>query len=1011
MKQIIEAMVTKNNIFWILSGLVTLLLGTTLFLGSHLIYDSFTEKSQQIFLLNSQKQSQSMADHLTRAQENAREMIWDLAHDPEFLFLARKQRWTQLGNNLLRLYSAVQGLFFYYCPGQGQILLPKATIHYKFLENLFPLLSSNDKAGDDIFYFKVQGNHLIIQTHSVHYGDIRLGTLLAVCDLARAVSASKTPHLNTIEGGFYLSDTSGFKHAVKQDFLFTPQETRRRLCLGDQTELEKTTLETGFTPVPGYPDLTWYSPTKALEQKNQAMKNKMFLLALVFLGLMLICCFMVFRSFSNKVTDLTTQIKSLHYKGGKGHLPYPRGVMNGLDNLVRHFNSLLRSLQAEQREMEQTASKKLDAAQKRYEILVETSPSGLLFIDSQKKPNYANPAFCKISGYTTEDLSRLEAEELFIENNFPKGRLLQALADSPQGRAELKLLCKNGSYVWVEVRVVRVSREKGPAYIVSLVDISQRKTAQREVEKERERLSLILDGNPIPTFVIGPDKKVLFWNKACHNLTKVPKERVLSQKLDSSVLYVNPKKPLLANLVLDMDLKELENWYGQQGIKASPTIPEAFEVTTTLILKKKERIVYNLAARLRDKDGNILGAIETLQDVSEREELARQLEHSQKMQAIGTLAGGMAHEFNNILAAVKGYAQLLLNKTKSDSQTAQYAREIDKACKRASGLTTNMLTFSRHHKSEKKPVMISRVLSSVEGLLSQTLGPNITLDFRLEKNLPQVLAQPNQLEQVFINLLVNARDAMPKGGSIEVFAQKETMDEEFLCRRLGLEPGDYVAVRVKDSGTGFTPEVKQKIFEPFFTTKEPGKGTGLGLSIAYSIITNFAGCLSCESKPEEGSTFTIFLPAHSQATPGDADKEEVVHKNKTGKGQSILVVDDEKQIRQILKEILTTQGYTITTAEHGKEALYVYRNFLKKGKPFDLVILDLAMPVMDGPTCLKALHQIHPKVKVLITTGHSVNSLKDSSQLSGTTGLLNKPFDLSQLLQAVEYGLNYKQIL
>lgn len=1008
-KQTLDVMVKRKKIFWIISGLAAISFGTILFLTSHFIYQSFTENKYQNFLFMAQKSTQNMASHLNRAQEKSRKTIWRLAHDPAFHSLALQQNWEQLGNKLLELYSAVQGLFFYYCPGQDEIMLPKATIHYNFLKNLFPLLGSRKKAEKDIFYIQVQGNHLIVQTHSVHYADKHLGTLLSVCDLARAVAAAPEPRPTTEHEGFYLADTSGFKHAVDQKYIFPARGTRQTLCLGDQARIDRATLKSGLTPVPGYPGLVRHSPPEALYETFRSMKHKMFLLALFFLGFSTLCCYMVFTYMSNQVSELTTQLKKLPHKENNAQFLTPKGAISSLDQWVHQFNTVLKSLKAEQEKIVQKAGQQLDAAQKRYEILVETSPSGLLFINTEGNPSYTNPAFSNLSGYTTKELRQLGAEKIFMQNQFPESELFKTLAATFEERTEFKLLRKDGSLVWVEARVVQVSQEGYPAYIVNLVDISQRKTAQREVEQERERLSLILDGNPIPTFVIGPHKKVLFWNKACQNLTNVAKEKVCFQKLQPSIFYRDPSKPLLADLVLDMDFKEMEKWYGNQGLKVNSTIPEAFEVTTTLFLKNTERTVYSLAARLRDKHGNILGAIETLQDVSEKEELTRQLEHSQKMQAVGTLAGGMAHEFNNILAVIKGYTGLLLNQTEPESKHGQYSREIKKACQRAAALTSNMLTFSRHHKSKNKPVTIRGVLNSVEALLSQTLGPDIELDFFVEKDLPRVLAQSNQLEQVIINLLVNARDAMPKGGVIKVLAQKKTLDKHFCRTQVDLTPGDYVTIQVADTGGGIKPEIRQKIFEPFFTTKEPGKGTGLGLSIVYSIIKNFSGFIRCKSKPGEGSTFTIFLPVHSKAPSQPKSREKTTTIGKRGGGRSILVVDDERQIRQIIKEILTSQGYVIKTAAHGKEALLVYGDFLKRNKPFDLVILDLAMPVMDGPTCLKALYKIHPKAKVLITTGYSTESLSNSFELPDAAGLLNKPFDLPQLIKAVESGLGHKQ--
>jgi two-component system cell cycle sensor histidine kinase/response regulator CckA len=520
-----------------------------------------------------------------------------------------------------------------------------------------------------------------------------------------------------------------------------------------------------------------------------------------------------------------------------------------------------------------------------------------------------------------------------------------------------------------------------------------------------EHLCAVMDSNPAPTVAIDRSHRVVLWNRACQSLSGIPSNKVLGKPLDPKIFHQDQNKPALLDLVLDMDEKAIKEHYGDKNLSSSPTIPEAFEASDQLVVGGIQRALYFLAARIRDPQGKVIGAIETFHDNTEKEQLQRQLQHAQKMLALGTLAAGMAHEFNNILAAIRGYAQLMLLRAKADHFLSEHLQDIDESCQRAAKLIRKMLTFSRVDAGQKRPVKVNQVIEGVQRLLRQTFQPDISLKADLQGSLPFVMGEPNQLEQVILNLAVNARDAMPNGGEIRFVSRLVDLGEDFCRAHPWAKAGRYVGLHVEDTGGGMHQEVLDQVFEPFFTTKEPGRGTGLGLSIAYSIVKNHGGYIIAESEKGNGSCFRIYLPIMEEAV------EEVLETPAgetfpRGNGQYVLVVDDEPKLREIVNKMLDSFGYVVTLAANGDEALLRYREAQQQGATFDLVILDLAMPVMDGETCLGHLLEIDPYARVLIVTGYRSEPADLRALQKKSKGILRKPFDLRTLLHGVKMALD-----
>ena len=380
----------------------------------------------------------------------------------------------------------------------------------------------------------------------------------------------------------------------------------------------------------------------------------------------------------------------------------------------------------------------------------------------------------------------------------------------------------------------------------------------------------------------------------------------------------------------------------------------------------------------------------------ERERIQGQFRQAQKMEAVGTLAGGIAHDFNNLLQAVQGYAQLLqLRKGKEESGQRELS-QIIRAAERGADLTQQLLTFSRKVESELRPIDLNHEVESVRLLLERTIPKMIQMEFRLAADLKIVNADPGQVEQILMNLAVNAKDAMPEGGKFIVETANVSLDENYCLMHPAAQPGEYVQLKVSDTGHGMNRKTLEHIFEPFYTTKETGKGTGLGLATVYGIVKGHNGHITCYSEPDEGTTFKIYLPAIEFMGKIVRPQEEPTVF--LGGTETILLVDDEEPIRFLGAQILEEFGYTVLTAADGESGLQLYQQERDK---IALVILDLIMPGMGGKRCLEELLKVNPEARVTIASGHSPDRPTREILKNGAKGFVSKPYDLRQMLNVV----------
>ncbi len=394
--------------------------------------------------------------------------------------------------------------------------------------------------------------------------------------------------------------------------------------------------------------------------------------------------------------------------------------------------------------------------------------------------------------------------------------------------------------------------------------------------------------------------------------------------------------------------------------------------------------------------GVLRGAVVTLDDVTERRALAAQLAHAQKMEGIGQLAGGMAHDFNNLLTTILGNAQLALMSVPADSELADDLKQICDAATRGAALTHQVLTFARKQVVAPRIVDVGLLTDNIEKLLKRTIGEQITLRREKAPEPGHVKIDAGELEQIIMNMAINARDAMPDGGELVIGNRNCHVDAELAGAHPGAIPGPYVAITIRDTGHGMSPEVQARAFEPFFTTKPVGGGTGLGLSICYGVVKQAQGFITLQSNEWRDTTFTVYLPRvvdAPAAAPGDTRQAVAAR----GAG-SVLLVEDDPMVRTLIERILKTNGFGVMTAPGAHEAVALYAD---TPFPIDLLVTDVIMPGMRGPEVARLLRARQPDLRVLFISGYADLSAAQKDEFDPGSNLLLKPFSPEQLLERV----------
>jgi PAS domain S-box-containing protein len=474
---------------------------------------------------------------------------------------------------------------------------------------------------------------------------------------------------------------------------------------------------------------------------------------------------------------------------------------------------------------------------------------------------------------------------------------------------------------------------------------------------------------------------ITIWNRGAERLYGYSAEEVMGQ-------------PTLTNLRLHWP----EELRAMKKVRAGESVPP-FEAVRQR-KDGKQIHVSVCVSPIRRPDGRVIGASAICRDISERKRLEEQVRQAQKMEAVGQLAGGVAHDFNNLLTIISGYSDLLLS-ISLDERARGPVREIQKAGERAASLTRQLLAFSRKQVLEPKVLDLNAVVTDTDKMLRRLIGEDVLLATALAPGLQPVKVDPGQIEQVILNLAVNARDAMPQGGKLTIETANMELDEGYAALHAEVKPGRYVLLAISDTGCGMNAETKARIFEPFFTTKGPGKGTGLGLATVYGIVRQSGGHVGVYSEPGQGTTFKIYLPAveeriSSGKSPGGA---KPVPQGR----ETVLLVEDEEAVRKIARLVLQRHGYTVLEATNGQEAIDVGH---RHGGQIGLLVTDVVMPGMGGREVATRLTALQPEIKVLYLSGYTDDAVVRHGILEAETAFLQKPFTPTTLAAKVREVLD-----
>ena len=522
-----------------------------------------------------------------------------------------------------------------------------------------------------------------------------------------------------------------------------------------------------------------------------------------------------------------------------------------------------------------------------------------------------------------------------------------------------------------------------PAVTRELRDARTRQ-AHRHTELERRKMAMVIE--QIPSVVVITD-------------------------LAGRIEYVNPRFTELTGYT-----REEVQGQNPRILKSGATSPERYRELWNLVRsgnewrgtfhqRRKDASTYEEDAvirPMRDASGRITHYLKVGEDVTARHTLERQFRQAQKMEAVGRLAGGVAHDFNNLLTVISGFTEMAIASLDPDDPLRADLEQVALAGERGAALTSQLLAFSRKQALEPAPFILARTVREAESMVRRLVGEDITVDLRIDADdSGTILAEPGQLEQILMNVVVNARDAMPTGGRLTISTDLRTVDVEAASQHAGLRVGQYAVLTVTDTGHGMSPETLSKIFEPFYTTKNLGKGSGLGLSTVYGIVTQLGGIIDVHSEPDQGARFDIFLPvSRASATESPATGSRAGEPAGT---ETILVVDDETPVAQFAQRVLSGAGYTVLPASHPGEALVVCEKY---SGDINLVVTDVIMPQMSGRELADRLCQLRPGIRVIYMSGYTDDTLSDNDALGPDRQLVRKPFTGELLLRKVREVLD-----
>ena len=637
----------------------------------------------------------------------------------------------------------------------------------------------------------------------------------------------------------------------------------------------------------------------------------------------------------------------------------------------------------------------LKESEDRYRHLVENSPAIVWSLSDKRGTLFVSSRVKSILGYSPDFLYEnptLWNKSIHPDDQYAVAQSIKGFASGKDLNVEYRIKDSSGNWRWFHDRSIGKHTE-GEAIVIEgiSIDITDRKRTEDALRESEERYRTLVETSPDAISLLDSHLNVMMANRPALVLYGYESfEEVIGRSaLDFIAPEDRPRALVDAGKMLKTGcIATAEFTLLRKGGVSFPA-----ELRTSLILNGEKK---PLAIICVIRDISIRKRAE-----AERAALEDQLRQSQKMEAIGRLAGGVAHDFNNLLTVIKGYCQLSLAEMKEQTPIRDAFEVINKATEKAADLTRQLLAFSRRQIMEVRVLDVNALLQNLDKMLRRIIGEDIELVTLLGKEVGRVKADPGQIEQVVMNLAVNAKDAMSAGGKLIIETANVELDQAYAHAHVAVRPGRYVMIAVSDTGGGMGPEVRDRLFEPFFTTKEKGKGTGLGLSMVYGIVKQSNGNIWVYSEPGKGTTFKIFLPRVDE--PTEKLRAQAVNEEFSRGSETILVVEDDKEVRNLAVRMLKRQGYIVLEGSYGEEALNVCKNH--QG-PIHLLLTDVVMPGMNGHELAKRLESFHPEMKMLYMSGYTDNAIVMHGVLVQGVHYIQKPFTVDALAKKVREVLD-----
>ncbi|MDD5762170.1 MAG: response regulator [bacterium] len=657
------------------------------------------------------------------------------------------------------------------------------------------------------------------------------------------------------------------------------------------------------------------------------------------------------------------------------------------ETLIRKLEDKMVQVEKANRRLEREVAERMQSerglkeSEEKFRVIFEETKDGIVQVDvASRKFLTANSTFCDMVQYSLEEIRQLGIMDIHPVEDVPWiiEEFDRRARQEPEKIIDIPVRRKDGSIFWADIKSSPVTISDRHYILGNFRDVTERRKAASELA----RLGMAVDQATEAVIITDREGSIQYVNPAFERISGYSREEAVGR--DPRILRSGIQGESLYKEIWDV-LEGGGVWAGH------------------LINRRKDGSLYEEDATIspvRDSSGNIVSFVAVMRDVTQLLVLEKQVRTAQKMEAVGTLAGGIAHDFNNALTGIVGFGELLRMRMVGDEKALHDLDEILRCAERASTLTRQLLTFARRQIIEPVNMDLSALVADLMKLIGKVVGEHIELKTHLEKNVPTVRADCGQIEQVVMNLCLNARDAMPEGGRLVVETEDVSLDEEYVRQNPYMKTGRYALLTVSDTGTGMDEKTCERVFEPFFTTKGPDKGTGLGLSIVYGIVKQHGGFIHLYSELGKGTAFKVYFPAvDAQPDAVPAIRREEIARGGT---ETILLAEDDEGIRLFIERVLKELGYDVLVARNGEEAIGIFR----QNKEIVLAVLDMVMPRKGGKEAFEEMHEENPRLKVIFMSGYAASAMQESFVLTDGVPFLQKPFGPTTLARKVREVLD-----